>query len=128
MRYVCVDMRPRLQIVARPKLAILSLQEDNHGHHRRPYHAACRFDRRYSHPADAAALKLHRRDLSHYRRIGGAQCHPSFHLERDPEKHALGLDPRVATGFPKRSCAKARFDISQVAPDRICDLKAPHNR
>jgi hypothetical protein len=26
-------------------------------------------------------------------------------LEHDPEKHALGLDPRVDTGFPKRSCS-----------------------
>jgi hypothetical protein len=26
-------------------------------------------------------------------------------LEHDPEKHALGLDPRVETGFPKRSCS-----------------------
>ena len=34
---------------------------------------------RYSHPADAAAAQLHRRDLSHHRRIDGAQCHPSFH-------------------------------------------------
>jgi hypothetical protein len=23
-------------------------------------------------------------------------------LEHDPEKHALGLDPRVGAGFPKR--------------------------
>jgi hypothetical protein len=23
-------------------------------------------------------------------------------LEHDPEKHALGLDPRVGTGFPSR--------------------------
>jgi hypothetical protein len=28
------------------------------------------------------------------------------HLKKhDPEKLALGLDPRVGTGFPKRSCA-----------------------
>jgi hypothetical protein len=26
-------------------------------------------------------------------------------VEHDPEKHALGLDPRVGTGFPKRSCS-----------------------
>jgi len=29
-------------------------------------------------------------------------------LEHDPEKHGLGLDPRVGTGFPKRSCSNKR--------------------
>jgi hypothetical protein len=31
-------------------------------------------------------------------------------LEHDPEKHALGLDPRVDTGFPKRSCSNKKIE------------------
>jgi hypothetical protein len=31
-------------------------------------------------------------------------------LEHDPEKHALGLDPRVGTGFPKRSCSNKKIE------------------
>jgi hypothetical protein len=31
-------------------------------------------------------------------------------LEHDPEKHALGLDPRVVTGFPKRSCSNKKME------------------
>jgi hypothetical protein len=31
-------------------------------------------------------------------------------LKHDPEKHALGLDPRVGTGFPKRSCSNKKIE------------------
>ena len=31
-------------------------------------------------------------------------------VEHDPEKHALGLDPRVGTGFPKRSCSNKKIE------------------
>ena len=31
--------------------------------------------------------------------------HRMVPLEHDPEKPTLGLDPRVETGFPKRSCS-----------------------
>ena len=32
-------------------------------------------------------------------------------LKHDPEKHALGLDPRVGTGFPKRSSHPKRPSV-----------------
>ena len=40
-------------------------------------------------------------------------------LEHDPEKHALGLDPRVGTGFPKRSCSKKASEASPQT-DEAC--------
>jgi hypothetical protein len=46
-------------------------------------------------------------------------------LEHDPEKHALGLDPRVGTGFRIRSCSNNNFErdddskISHPAPGEV---------
>jgi hypothetical protein len=36
--------------------------------------------------------------------------------KRDPEKHALGLDPRVEAGFPKRSCTAEKHDPEKACP------------
>ncbi len=35
-------------------------------------------------------------------------------LEHDPEKHALGLDPRVETGFPRDERKALRADHAQT--------------
>jgi hypothetical protein len=40
-------------------------------------------------------------------------------LEHEPEKHALGLDPRVNAGFPKRSCSKKASEASSQT-DEAC--------
>jgi hypothetical protein len=37
--------------------------------------------------------------------LTGRRLLPLRALEHDPEKHALGRDPRVDIGFPKRSCS-----------------------
>ena len=39
-------------------------------------------------------------------------------LEHDPEKHALGLDPRVGTGFPSRQTRSVCAEIMLKQKDR----------
>jgi hypothetical protein len=39
-------------------------------------------------------------------------------LEHDPEKRALGLDPRVAAGFRKRSCFKNKRAVATDGTER----------
>jgi hypothetical protein len=36
--------------------------------------------------------------------------------KHDPEKLALGLDPRVEAGFPKRSCSMKKHDPEKWKP------------
>ena len=52
---------------------------ERHDAQHRLHHAARRPDRRHSDPDHAAAVELHRRDLSHHRWAGGPQRHPSLH-------------------------------------------------
>jgi hypothetical protein len=54
---------------------------------------------------------------------GPREENASNQKEHDPEKHALGLDARVDTGFPKRSCsinklARLRFNQKQTRSSR----------
>jgi hypothetical protein len=39
-------------------------------------------------------------------------------LEHDPEKLALGLDPRVDTGFRKRSCSNNKRAVATDGTER----------
>jgi hypothetical protein len=57
--------------------------------------------------------------------------------EHDPEKHALGLDPRVDTGFPKSmplgvgpegsgsitKLARLRFNQKRTRSDRVREIR-----
>jgi hypothetical protein len=44
----------------------------------------------------------------------------------DPEKHALGLDPRVEAGFPNRSCTIKMHDPEKHALDPRVDAGFPN--
>jgi hypothetical protein len=44
---------------------------------------------------------------------------PTSRLEHDPEKHALGLDPRVETDFPKRSCSIKKLERQSIQSETI---------
>jgi hypothetical protein len=44
---------------------------------------------------------------------------PRALLEHDPEKLALGRDPGVETGFPKRSCLIKTLECQSIQPEAI---------
>jgi hypothetical protein len=39
--------------------------------------------------------------------------------EHDPEKRALGLDPRMEAGFPKRSCFNKKLERQSIQSETI---------
>jgi len=49
-------------------------------------------------------------------------------LEHDPEKRALGLDPRVGAGFPKTSCSKKHWAGAIPNRPNLILLDEPHDR
>jgi hypothetical protein len=51
--------------------------------------------------------------------MDGITCRPPRRLERDPEKPALGLDPRAETGFPKRSRSIKMLERKSIQSEAI---------
>src|ERR1700722_13392371 len=86
------------------------------GYHRRTYHPACRPYCRHPHSDHAAAVELHRRDLSHYHRIDGAQWHLPLGALVSNCRATQTHDPMPYGHMAKSRSKTSRQSVKKSAP------------